>query len=48
MRVKIPKNNLTDNELLVFNKPKIVYIPLISGNDTNITILVNKGEYVYK
>lgn len=48
MRVKIPKYNSTSDELLVYDKPKIVYIPLISGNDTNITILVNKGEYVYK
>ena len=48
MKVKIPKCNSTSEELLVYDKPKIVYIPLISGNDTNITILVNKGEYVYK
>ena len=48
MRVKIPKHKLTDNELIVYNKPKKVYIPMISGNDTDITILVNKGEYVYK
>ena len=37
-----------NTEIKVFNKPKFVYIPLISGNDTNITVLVNKGEYVYK
>ena len=48
MKVKIDKHKLTDEELFVYNKPKKVYIPLISGNDTNITILVNKGEYVYK
>ena len=48
MKVKIDKHELTDKELIVYNKPKRVYIPLISGNDTNITILVNKGEYVYK
>lgn len=48
MKVRIPKCDRTDDELLVFNKPKKVYIPLISGNDKNITILVNKGEYVYK
>lgn len=48
MRIKLSKHNLTNDELVVFNKPKIVYIPLISGGDTNITILVNKGEYVYK
>lgn len=48
MKVKIPKHKLTDDELIVYNKPKRVYIPMISGNDTDITILVNKGEYVYK
>lgn len=48
MKVKIPKHKITQNDLIVYNKPKKVYIPLISGNDTNITILVNKGEYVYK
>lgn len=48
MKIRIPKNNLTENNMLTFNKPKKVYIPLISGSDTNITILINKGEYVYK
>lgn len=48
MKVKIPKHKLTNEKLCVYNKPKKVYIPLISGNDENITILVNKGEYVYK
>lgn len=46
--MKIPKHNLTDDTIEVFNKPKNVYIPLIIGNDTNITVLVNKGEYVHK
>lgn len=32
----------------VYNKMKYVYIPLISGNDTNITVAVKKGDYVYK
>ena len=48
MKVKIDKHKLTDDKILVYNKPKKIYIPLISGNDTNITILVKKGEYVYK
>ena len=48
MRVKLHKNKLTSEHLITYNKPKKVYIPLISGNDTNITILVKKGEYVYK
>lgn len=48
MNIKISKQNITSEELMIYNKPKRVYIPLISGNDTDITILVNKGEYVYK
>ena len=48
MKVKIDKHRLTNDELIYFNKPKKVYIPLISGSDTDITVLVKKGEYVYK
>lgn len=48
MKVKLHKNKLTNEHLITYNKPKKIYIPLISGNDTNITILVKKGEYVYK
>lgn len=48
MKVKINKNNITNCDIICFNKPQKVYIPLISGNDTDITILVKKGEYVYK
>lgn len=48
VRVKIPKHNLTNRTFEIYNKPKKVYIPLISGNDTDITILVSPGEYVYK
>ena len=31
MKVKIPKHKLTNEKLCVYNKPKKVYIPLISG-----------------
>ncbi len=48
MKVKIDKHKLNNEKLIVYNKPEKVYIPLISGNDTNITILAKKGEYVYK
>ena len=48
MKVKLHKNKLTNEHLITYNKPKKIYIPLISGNDNNITILVKKGEYVYK
>lgn len=48
--VKIPGyKSITKNEKLgVCNKPKYVYIPLINQNDTDITVLVKKGDYVYK
>ena len=48
MKVRIDKHKLTDEKTLYYNKPEMVYIPLISGNDTDISVLVNKGEYVYK
>ncbi len=48
MKVKIEKCNMVGDELLNYNKPNKVYIPLISGRDTDITILVSPGEYVYK
>lgn len=47
---KIPnrKTMSIKNKIGVYNKMKYVYIPLISGNDTNITVAVKKGDYVYK
>lgn len=48
--IKISKGKeLTkDKKLLFYKRPKYIYIPLISGGDTNITVLVKKGDYVYK
>ncbi|MDD3392005.1 MAG: RnfABCDGE type electron transport complex subunit C [Bacilli bacterium] len=48
--VKIPKHKkLTQNKKIrIYNKPKIVYIPLVSQNDTNITVMVKKDDYVCK
>lgn len=48
--VKLPKyKSISKNRRIGFyNKPKFVYIPLISGGDTDITIAVKKGDYVYK
>ena len=48
--VRIPnrKQMSIKNKIGVYNKMKYVYIPLISGNDTNITVAVKKGDYVYK
>lgn len=42
------KNELKEKKLLIYNKPEFVYIPLVNGNDKDITILVKKGDYVYK
>lgn len=48
--IKIPnrKTMSIKSKIGVYNKMKYVYIPLISGNDTNITVAVKKGDYVYK
>ncbi len=48
--VKLNRNRhmSTKKKLSIYDKPKYVYIPLISGNDTNLTLLVKKGSYVYK
>ncbi len=50
MRVKLPRNKKEsiDNGISVYNKPQYVYIPLVNGSDTNISLIVKKGEYVYK
>lgn len=48
--IKLPsfKSELMKKEMLEYIKPKFVYIPLISQNDTNVTVLVKKGDYVLK
>ena len=48
--IRIPKrkNMSMKEDILVYNKPKYVYIPLIAFNDTDITLLVKKGDYVCK
>lgn len=42
------KKQSMKRQLIKYNKPAYVYIPLISQNDNNITTLVKKGDYVYK
>lgn len=37
---------MSKNQLIDFSKPKYVYIPLASGKDENVTVLVKKGDYV--
>ena len=44
----VGKGLTRNRSLSFFNKPKYVYIPMISSRDTNITILVKKGDYVYR
>lgn len=47
--LKIPTmKKISINEVVEFRKPKHVYIPLICGNDTDITIKVKVGNYIYK
>jgi len=36
------------HRLNVYNKPNKVYIPLVTTNDENVTILVKKDDYVFK
>ena len=48
MKISLPNDKTSKNNLEVFNKPEKVYIPLIIGGDRDITILANKGDYVYK
>lgn len=40
MSIKVPMST--------YHKPAYVYIPLISQSDKNVTLLVKKGDYVYK
>ena len=48
--LKIPnhKSELKNKKIAIYNKPEYVYIPLVNGSDTDITVLVKKGDYVYK
>ena len=47
--VRIPtKKKMSINKVAEFRKPKEIYIPLICGNDTDITVIPKIGSYVYK
>lgn len=47
--LKIPKmKHMSMKKLESYIKPEKVYIPFISSNDTDITPLIKKGDYVYK
>lgn len=47
--VRLEQNKeMSKDHVIVYNKPKHIYIPLIVGNDTDITVLVKKDDYVCK
>lgn len=47
--IRLEQNKeMSKANITVYNKPKYIYIPLIVGNDTNITVLVKKDDYVCK
>ncbi|MBQ4634390.1 MAG: RnfABCDGE type electron transport complex subunit C [Bacilli bacterium] len=50
MAIHLPKykKRTIDHALTKYLRPKYIYIPLINSGDTNITTLVQKGDYVYK
>lgn len=48
LRIPKRKEMSMKHKLNVYNKPKVVYIPLISNNDENVTVLVKKDDYVFK
>ncbi len=45
---KIPNNKKSSikSKIEIYNKPKVVYIPLVNGNDTDVTLLVKKDDDV--
>lgn len=48
IKLKGNKELSINDEKNSYLKPKYVYIPLICSNDTDITIILKKGDYVYK
>ena len=50
MALHLPKyKKITlEHALTKYMRPKYIYIPLINAGDTNITVLVQKGDYVKK
>jgi len=47
-RIETGKELTKNKKLGFFVRPKFVYIPLISGNNKDITTIVKKGDYIYK
>lgn len=48
IRINKGKELTKSKKLVFYNKPKKVYIPLISGGDRNVTVIVKKGDYIHK
>ena len=48
IRINKGKELTKTKRLGFFNKPKFVYIPLISSGDRNVTVVVKKGDYIHK
>lgn len=47
-RISSKKSMSLKNKLEEYLNPEYVYIPLVSGFDTNISVFVKKNDYVYK
>ena len=47
-KIEAGKELTKSKKLGFFTRPKYIYIPLISGNDRDITTVVKKGDYIYK
>ena len=46
---KLPKKKkMSINKIMVLDQPEYIYIPLIVGNDTDITVIPKVGDYIYK
>lgn len=48
LKIPMKKSISLKNKLSEYLNPEYVYIPLISGNETNISVFVKKDDYVYK
>lgn len=47
--IKIEQNKeMSKGQVMIYSKPKYIYIPLIVGGSADITVLVKKGDYVCK
>ena len=47
-RIANKKDMSLKNKIINFLNPDNIFIPLVIGTETNISIFVKKGDYVYK